>query len=153
MITRRLTEEDFDNALALMTTAEGGCRFDRARAEVFWVRWMLMCTVLGTFDDVGALYSLRVLHRTVRARNGESTIRLRAQFHRHANTDAYAEDMKRSVRGFVAWLRAADITHVVNVVVEPGRPYPHWLLARLRAVTAGAHVEFTTDALEASLDS
>lgn len=149
MTTRELVAEDFQTASTLMTSAEGGCRFDQASAAVFWRRWMVTSTVLGTFDTAGVLYSLRVLDRT----RQYQIVRLRAQFHRDANRDAYTDDMKRSVRGFVVWMRAAGVTRVLNSIVPPGHPYPGWLLARLGVVPDGDHVEFTTDALEQSLDA
>ena len=148
MTTRELVSEDFQTASALMTSADGGCRFDQTRAAAFWRRWMVTSTILGTFDDAGVLYSLRVLDRTKLNR----IVRLRAQFHRDANQDAYTDEMKRSVRGFVAWLRATGITQVLNLIIPPGQPYPGWLVARLGAVVVGDRVEFTTDALEQSLD-
>jgi hypothetical protein len=147
MITRELGPGEFALATALMTTARAGCRVDMFRAAEFWRRWSVASTLLGSIDDAGALYSLRVLVRTPRA----DTIRLRAQFHRESAEFRYPDDLKRSVRGLVAWLRAGGYTRIVNVVIPPGLPYPDWLLVRLGAVVVGARVEFTTDALEASL--
>jgi hypothetical protein len=116
MMTRELGDADRDAALELLRTAKSGCPFKGLSAEAYWRRWRFTSTILGTFDDAGELYSVRVLDRLDATR-----ARLRAGCHRDPLDAAvgYSETMKRSLRGYVAWLRHVGIERVI-VAILPG---------------------------------
>lgn len=145
VITRELRADDRDAVLELLVTAQSGCAFPVRAGAALWRRWQAS-TILGTFDDAGSLYSVRVLERI-----GARRARLRAGCHREPLDAAagYAEPMKRSLRGYVAWLRQVGID-AVEVPLQAGM-LEAWGPVRphLAGVLAGDTFECQTDDLAA----
>jgi hypothetical protein len=104
MTTRELGAADYDALLGLVRTAPG-CGVERRRAEALWRRSRQIAVILGTFDDAGQLYSVRALRR-----DGAGTVRILAACHRDG---IGAGSWLRSVRGMIAWLRAAGAQRVI----------------------------------------
>jgi hypothetical protein len=146
MITRELADADRDAVLELLRTARSGCTFPGLRAEAHWRRWRLTSTILGTFDDAGELFTLRVLDPDPM---DATRARLRAACHRAPlAADGYSEAMKRSLQGHIAWLRQRGIERII-IAVKP-ETLDAWATVRAHvAATVGdGALELRTEDLE-----
>jgi hypothetical protein len=113
-VTRELDAGDAPVIVALMNAARSGCRIDPDRAGAMLRRWVSEgSTIVGTFDAAG-LYALRVVDRSASA----AVARLRAACCRDPleGPDGYSDAMKRSLRGYVAWLRQVGAERVTIVL-------------------------------------
>lgn len=140
LLTRELTPDDHDAGIALITTATAGCRLDGHEAERLWRRWINAATIVGTFADVNRLLSIRVMER-----QHDGAVRVRMQ----ANVEDFGtRSNRRSVLGFVAWLRAVRVDRILVIQNRGSIGNPAHSSLEDRYSTAQGIMELTTDEIE-----